>query len=106
LRIVQQAVQNALQHASADKIEVTLRCENELMYLEIKDDGCGFMKPYNRIDYARDGHLGVVGMAERAEAIRGNLEISSSPDRGTLIQVTIPRPTNLAGSTLAGSTVE
>jgi len=106
LRIVQQAVQNALQHAGAEKIEVTLRCENELMYLEIKDDGCGFMKPYNRIDYARDGHLGVVGMAERAEAIRGNLEISSSPDRGTLIQVTIPRPTNLAGSTLAGSTVE
>jgi two-component system, NarL family, sensor kinase len=99
LRIVQQAVQNALQHANAEEINVTLRYENDFLSLEVKDDGCGLKKPYNRIEYARAGHLGIVGMAERSEAIQGYMEITSSPDRGTLIRVTVPRPPTTVDST-------
>jgi len=92
LRIVQQAVQNALQHAEAQRIDVSLQYDKDCLRLEVKDDGRGFIKAYNRIEFARDGHLGVLGMAERAEAILGNFEVLSEPDRGTTIRVTLPKP--------------
>jgi signal transduction histidine kinase len=92
LRIVQQAVQNALQHAQADLIEVVLHYDDDRLQLEIKDNGRGFRKPFNRIEFAREGHLGVVGMAERAEAILGKFEVLSQPGQGTSICVIIPKP--------------
>jgi two-component system, NarL family, sensor kinase len=92
LRIVQQAIQNALQHADADQIDIRLHYDATWLRLEIEDNGRGFSKPYNRVGFARDGHLGVVGMAERAEAIRGRLEVLSKPGQGTCIRVTLPKP--------------
>jgi two-component system, NarL family, sensor kinase len=92
LRIVQQAVQNALQHAEAGRVEVRLLYDDNSLCLEVEDDGRGFSKPYHRVDFARDGHLGVIGMAERAEAIRGHFEVVSQPGHGTLIRVTVPKP--------------
>jgi PAS domain S-box-containing protein len=92
LRIVQQAVQNALQHAQANHIEVRLHHDAEWLRLEIEDDGRGFSRPYHRVDFAREGHLGVVGMAERADAIRGKLEVASQPGKGTCIRVIVLKP--------------
>jgi two-component system sensor histidine kinase DegS len=92
LRIVQQSVQNALQHAQATQVEVRLHYDERWLRLEIEDDGRGFSKPYHRVEFARDGHLGVVGMAERAEAIRGQFEVSSQPGKGTCIRVTLLKP--------------
>ncbi|MCC6456005.1 MAG: PAS domain S-box protein [Caldilineaceae bacterium] len=91
LRIVQQAIQNALQHADAERIEIRLSFDETWLHLEIEDDGRGFTKPYNRVKFARDGHLGVVGMAERAEAIRGQFDVLSKPGQGTCIRITLPR---------------
>ena len=39
---------------------------------------------------ARQGHLGLVGMRERAEAIGGTLQIASQPGEGTKLQVVVP----------------
>lgn len=90
LRIVQQAIQNALQHANAENIEVRLHYTSDWLRLEIKDDGQGFINPYHRVEFARAGHLGVVGMAERSEAIRGQFEVISQPGQGTCVRVTVP----------------
>jgi two-component system sensor histidine kinase DegS len=92
LRIVQQSIQNALQHADADQIEIRLHYDTTELQLEIEDNGRGFTKPYNRVGFARDGHLGVVSMAERAEAIRGQFEVLTKPGQGTRIRVTLPKP--------------
>jgi two-component system NarL family sensor kinase len=92
LRIVQQAIQNALQHANAGRIDVRLHYDSERLQLEIEDDGQGFVSPYHRVEFARAGHLGVVGMAERAEAIRGQFEVISQPGQGTCVRVTLPIP--------------
>jgi signal transduction histidine kinase len=92
LRVMQQAVQNALIHGGASHINVRLHYDEDFLRLEVEDDGRGFEFPYNRAELARQGHLGVVGMAERTEAIRGEFEVISEPGKGALIRVTIPRP--------------
>lgn len=92
LRIVQQSIQNALQHAQAARIEVRLHYDAEWLQVEVEDDGCGLTKPYNRVEFARDGHLGIVGMAERAETIQGAFEVISAPGQGTCIRVRLPKP--------------
>jgi two-component system sensor histidine kinase DegS len=91
LRIMQQAVQNALQHANASHVEVRLHYDENWLCLEVQDDGQGLGKPYHRVEFARDGHLGIVGMAERAEAIRGVFEVESRASGGTCIRVTLPK---------------
>jgi signal transduction histidine kinase len=40
---------------------------------------------------ARQGHLGLIGVSERAELVGGKMRIFSSPGKGTRIQVTVPR---------------
>ena len=92
-RIYQQAVHNILKHAQAGYIAVRFVVEPTQIILEIQDDGCGFKLPKRRIDLARQGHLGIVGATERAEATGGRLEIVSMPDQGTLIRAIIPRST-------------
>jgi len=58
--------------------------------LEVEDNGCGFTVPKRWIDLARQGHLGLVGASERAEAEGGKLSVTSEPGKGTRVQVTIP----------------
>ncbi len=93
LRIGQQALQNAIQHAQANQIQIRLEYDDEAKWLllQIDDDGQGFKVPANRVEFAREGHLGVVGMAERAEAVGGKFELTSKPGHGTCIRVVVPK---------------
>jgi signal transduction histidine kinase len=93
LRIGQQALQNAIQHAQANQIQIQLDYDDEAKWLllQIDDDGQGFKVPANRVEFAREGHLGVVGMAERAEAVGGKFELTSEPGHGTCIRVIVPK---------------
>jgi len=91
LRIGQQALQNALQHAKANRVQIRLEYDDMWIRLEIEDDGQGFKMPAHRVEFAREGHLGVIGMAERAEAIGGKFEVISQPGHGTCIRITVPK---------------
>ncbi len=88
-RIYQESVRNAVRHASATKIWVRLAIEGDQLHLEIRDNGQGFVPPKTWMDFARQGHLGILGIAERAEAIGGRLEVLSSPGAGTTIRVQV-----------------
>lgn len=90
-RIYQQALNNVKRHAGASQVMIRFRLEPEQVILEIEDNGCGFKMPMRRVELARQGHLGLVGAAERAEAMGGYLKIISAPGEGTLIQAIIPR---------------
>lgn len=59
--------------------------------LEIGDDGRGFEVSDEWVDLARRGHLGLIGMIERAEAIGGQVTIDSTPGAGTHIRIHVPR---------------
>jgi two-component system, NarL family, sensor kinase len=91
-RIYQQALQNALQHAKAQQVTIRLTYEQEQLHLTIQDDGCGFHVPEQWVELARQGHLGMVGIVERAEAIGGHVEVESAPGRGARVQVILPKP--------------
>ncbi len=90
LRIVQEAVTNALKHAGASRIGVSLHQEAQNLHLRIADNGRGF-DPQN-VFSSQAGHFGVIGMRERAERLGGKLRFASNPGEGTEVEVTVPLP--------------
>ena len=84
-RIAQEAVRNAIQHASAGHIAVSLSRTVSGLRLEVVDDGIGFDR--TSVDPQR---LGIVGMSERADAIGGELRVGTAAGEGTRITLTIP----------------
>lgn len=89
-RIYQEALMNVVKHSQATRVWVRLNKKCDAVSLEIEDNGIGFEIPQNWLDLARQGHLGLAGMRERAEAIGGTLDITSSPGHGTCLRVDIP----------------
>jgi len=92
-RIYQEALNNIIQHANAHSIIIRLIIETELVILEIQDNGCGFNVQESWIPLARCGHLGLLGMTERAAALGGHTHIISVLGEGTTVRVIVPRPT-------------
>lgn len=88
LRIIQEAVTNALRHARARTIRVKLTFSEDLLRASVEDDGRGFSPRAARAD---DG-FGLISMRERAESLGGKLVISSHPARGTRILAKVPLP--------------
>ncbi len=84
-RVAQEALSNATRHSDALGIQVTVTVANARLYLEVRDDGCGFDPA--RI---RPGALGLVGMEERALAVGGSLAIESVPGIGTTVRFDCP----------------
>jgi len=89
-RIVQEALNNTAQHAKATLVSVRLALHKNMTLLEIVDDGQGFEHSGNWISLAREGHFGLLGMSERANAIGAQFNVESVPDKGTAIQVALP----------------
>lgn len=90
-RIYQQAMSNIFRHAQASQVFVRFRWDEEDVVLEVEDDGRGFIASGRWIDLARRGHLGLAGSAERAEMFGGKFHVRSTPEKGTLIKVVLPR---------------
>jgi PAS domain S-box-containing protein len=86
LRVVQEAMQNALKHSRAKNITVALTSSDHELSLEISDDGVGFDVESAKLAAG----LGLISMRERIHLIGGQFEISSSPGRGTRIRARAP----------------
>jgi signal transduction histidine kinase len=84
-RVAEEAVTNAVRHANAGTLAVTLRRQDGMLILEVTDDGRGF----DPSGQGEDGRYGVVGMRERAALCGGQLDITSQPGRGTTVRLTI-----------------
>jgi PAS domain S-box-containing protein len=91
-RIYQEALGNIIRHAhkTATQIHVRIDKDGGRVRQEIQDNGGGFDLPQKWIDLVSGGHLGLVGMRERAEAEGGQLEVLSKIGEGTTVIVTIP----------------
>jgi two-component system CheB/CheR fusion protein len=87
LRIAQQSLTNALQHARARKIGVELAFGAQKVSLEVSDDGRGFS-----VSKRPAGHLGLRGMEHRAKELGGKLQLKSRRGKGTRVTVTVPLP--------------
>jgi signal transduction histidine kinase len=86
LRIAQEALQNALRHAEADRIAVRLEVDEARLVLEIEDDGIGFEPNAPGV---RARRLGLTSMEERAARLGGTLELRSAPGSGTTVRLVL-----------------
>jgi two-component system sensor histidine kinase DegS len=89
-RIVQEALNNVHRHSGASQASITVECQEAEVRVTISDNGKGFEFPRQLSDFASQGKLGLIGMAERASLIGGELEVSSQIGKGTKIIVQTP----------------
>jgi PAS domain S-box-containing protein len=83
--IGQEALTNALKHARATKFQARLSFASDVVRLELRDNGDGFV-----VESKNGGGFGLIGMKERAEQMRATLKISSKPGAGTKIVAVSP----------------
>jgi PAS domain S-box-containing protein len=88
-RIVQEALTNVVRHAKASRVSVTIERAGPELIMRILDDGSGF--DMNKLRNSSPT-LGLRGMEERAQALRGSIRIESAPQLGTEICVRFPVP--------------
>ncbi len=89
--IAEEAVNNARKHAEAAHIWVRLHTvDDRFALLEVEDDGKGFNVDEVLTHYETRGSLGMVNMQERAEMVRGVVELDSKPGEGTRVRLWIP----------------
>ena len=86
-RVVQEALTNAVRHSGARTVDLQVHTIGDWVQAIIADDGKGFEPG----DEKRKG-LGLLGMEERVRELGGSLRVSSSPGRGTSVEIRLPRP--------------
>lgn len=83
-RITQEALTNATKHGRATRIVVEIQENHTTVDLTVRDDGVGFDP------HAQSDGFGLLGMRERTELLSGELQINSTPGKGTTLNVRIP----------------
>jgi two-component system, NarL family, sensor histidine kinase UhpB len=84
-RIVQEAVNNALRHAQASRIDVKVHATTDFLQLEVLDNGNGVLEKF-----LSPGHYGVIGIKERAQALEGFFELENVETAGIRLGVKLP----------------
>jgi signal transduction histidine kinase len=83
-RIAQETMHNIITHSQAKNVQVELGADDTQIALRIIDDGVGFDTSHQA------GGLGLESMRQRVQAVGGVIDISSSPNSGTRIEVRVP----------------
>lgn len=92
-RIIQEALNNIQKYSQATRAIIKLVIQDNMLVGTIVDNGTGFdvpsvlkMRPQN----AYEGGFGIIGMKQRAQLLKGKLDIESQPNKGTIITFEIP----------------
>jgi signal transduction histidine kinase len=89
LRTAQEALANVAKHARATRVGLTLSYMEDLVTLDVRDDGIGF-EPTRRANGSTNGGFGLTGMRQRVQRLAGRLDIESEPGGGTAISASVP----------------
>ncbi len=89
LRICQESLTNIRKYADAKRVNVTLDFGLDTVKLTVRDNGVGFDPEGVRIGGGQGG-FGLTGMRQRARLLRGDVDITSSPGSGTVVEAKIP----------------
>jgi signal transduction histidine kinase len=89
LRAAQESLANVRRHARATAVTLTLSYMDDVIVLDVHDDGVGFADEGAARDMAGRG-LGLRAMRERAEELGGSVSLESVPGEGTTIVVSVP----------------
>ncbi|MGP3932040.1 sensor histidine kinase [Nonomuraea sp. KM88] len=92
LRIAQEALANIAKHAGASRAGITLSYMEDVVSLDVRDDGAGF----DRARALDGGGFGLASMRDRVTRLAGAFEIESEPGSGTAVSAVVPAITALA----------
>ncbi len=90
-RMTQEALSNVRKHAEASQAKVVVAFQEADIFVQVSDNGRGFVPPVSPAAFAQEGHFGLLGLHERAEMIGARLEIHSKPGEGTRVTIRLPR---------------
>ena len=107
LRVAQEALANVAKHADASRAAVTLSYMEDVVSLDVRDDGAGFIPPTpppsngskvngSKVNGSKvngspsDGGFGLIAMRQRVSRLAGQLEIESEPGAGTAVSASLP----------------
>lgn len=83
-RIAQESLVNAVKHARASRIDVSVLTHHNVVRMQISDNGCGFEQA--KIEPG----VGLMSLADRAKAFAATVQIDTAPDQGTRVIVSVP----------------
>ncbi|ONI75395.1 two-component sensor histidine kinase [Actinosynnema sp. ALI-1.44] len=90
LRTAQEALANVAKHARASRVGLTLSYMEDLVSIDVRDDGVGFDPNAKRANGSTNGGFGLAGMRQRVQRLAGQLDIESEPGGGTAISASVP----------------
>jgi two-component system sensor histidine kinase UhpB len=84
-RVIQEGLINALRHAQPSRVSIEVQSDARQIVARVTDDGIGLPG-----DWARPGHFGLRGLAERVRQLGGTFDIDSEQGRGVRLTASIP----------------
>lgn len=91
-RCAQEGISNALRHGQTIEVFLTVIYQPDLVQLVVSDNGRGFDVLANINANATHGHYGLLGIQERIYQLRGTVDLQSTPEKGTTLNIIIPAP--------------
>ncbi len=88
-RVVQESLNNIRKHAHASAVDITMKFLGEELVVEITDNGEGFDLMQTLDSAVSVGHLGLLGMKQRAEMLGGKIDVRTTKGRGTTVTLTL-----------------
>lgn len=88
-RVAQEALSNVRKHSEATKAVVKIAFTADGVWMEVRDYGEGFTLPANIANLAVEGHLGILGMHERARMVGGIASVRTRPGEGTSVSIVV-----------------
>ncbi|MDR3694606.1 sensor histidine kinase [Mucilaginibacter sp.] len=85
-RVIQESVNNVIKHAAATSLDILVLCDEQEITVSIEDNGKGF----NSSDPGKFAGIGLKNIISRVEYLKGTVDISSAPGKGTLVAIFIP----------------
>ena len=99
-RVLQESLTNVHRHSGSSEVDVTFRREARAVVLEVRDYGCGLpMDLLNRAGVVRGSGVGLTGMRERINELKGEVELEEARP-GTRVRATVPLVARLYPLTL------
>jgi signal transduction histidine kinase len=89
-RVVQESLNNVRKHSEATSVIVKLKFTNDKAFIEVNDNGKGFDYSSTMRQATSTGHMGLLGMRERASMLGGDLKIMAKVGSGVRINLTLP----------------
>jgi signal transduction histidine kinase/YHS domain-containing protein len=109
-RTAQEALTNVVRHSGAAYANVKLSYQADTVVLTVRDDGHGFQMPAVLGDLAFRHHYGLLGIQERVNSLGGTLKVDSTPNSGTIVEVTLPvfapQPSSLVRDPVCSTMIE